>query len=57
MPRKPKNATLTQLKRALAYEQEPGIWDVKVCQSCHSNMCRKGKCVTCLKLEIAKAKP
>jgi hypothetical protein len=55
MPRKPKNPTLSQLTRDLAYEQEPGIWDTKVCQTCHSDLCRKGKCVICLKREIAGA--
>ena len=54
MPRKPKTPTLTQLKRDLAYEQEPGIWDTVVCQTCHSDLCRKGKCVRCLKREIVR---
>lgn len=48
---------LEKLRRTLALEQEPDIWDLQVCQTCHADMCRSGKCVTCLKREIAELEP
>ena len=53
MRRESKSKRILQLQSLLAHEQEPGIWDTVVCQTCHSDLCRKGKCVICIKREMA----